>query len=105
MFKRIMGSYRVDKYTGAHLNSPHLQYNSFHTWLGNFPDILVHEPFYFPYSDSGLFGNFLYGNEVFNHQLLFSSQFIMSDYASSVHIINNLDQPSRSLQSQKQILQ
>ena len=64
-FKRIIGEYRCDKFTGEHLNSPHLQYNSFHTHLGNYPDMILHTPFYFPYSDTGLFGNFIYGNEMY----------------------------------------
>jgi len=64
-FKRIIGEYRCDKYTGAHLNSAHLQYNSFHTYLGNYPDMILHKPFYFAYSDTALFGNFIYGNEMY----------------------------------------
>ena len=61
-FKRILGSYRCDKYTGAHLNSAHLQYNSFHTHLGEYPDIILQKPFYFAYSDTGIFGNLMFGN-------------------------------------------
>jgi processing peptidase subunit beta len=61
-FKRVIGEYRVDKYTGANLNTPKLQYNSFHTDLGNYADIIMHKPFYFSYSDAGLFGNFFFGN-------------------------------------------
>ena len=64
-FKRIIGDYRCDKFTGQHLNSAHLQYNSFHTWLGNYPDMILHQPFYFAYSDVALFGNFIYGNEMY----------------------------------------
>ena len=33
-FRRILGEYRVDKYTGAHLNASHLQYNTMHRELG-----------------------------------------------------------------------
>ena len=61
-FKRLIGSFRVDKHTGGNLNTPHLQYNSFHTDLGNYPDIVLHKPFYFAYSDVGLLGNFMFGN-------------------------------------------
>jgi hypothetical protein len=32
--KYIIGEYRVDKYTGAHLNAAHLQYNNMHSALG-----------------------------------------------------------------------
>lgn len=61
-FTRIIGDYRVDKFTGAHLNATHLQYNTFHNTLGSYPDIILHKPFYIPYSDTGLIGNFIFGN-------------------------------------------
>jgi hypothetical protein len=80
-----LGKYRVDKYTGAHLNSPELQYNFMHQNLAAYPDILVHEPFYFPYSDVGLFGNFIFGNEVFNNQHLFMTQVILTEFSSRVN--------------------
>jgi len=83
-FKRIIGEFRIDRHTGAHLNTPKLQYNSFHTELGNFPDIVMHKPFYFAYSDIGLFGNFLFGNEIWNQQLVLLSQNKISEYASYV---------------------
>ena len=61
-FRRILGEYRVDKFTGAHLNSAHLQYNKLHTTLGNKPDIIYYKPFFYAYSDTGLFGAFIHGN-------------------------------------------
>lgn len=60
--KYIIGEYRVDKYTGAHLNSSQLQYNNMHSALGDYPDIIWQEPFYNSYSDVGLWGNFMIGN-------------------------------------------
>lgn len=36
-----------------------------HTELGGMPDVTLHKCDYLPYSDCGLFGNYLYGNEVF----------------------------------------
>ena len=83
-FRRILGEYRVDKYTGAHLNASHLQYNRMHTELGEYPDIIAQRPFFFSYSDVGLFGNFMYGNEVFNKELLMLSQYVCSCYAQNV---------------------
>lgn len=84
-FKRIIGEWRCDKYTGEHLNSAHLQYNSFHTYLGNFPDLILHKPFYFAYSDTGLFGNFIYGNEIFTAEMSTITQNKMSTYAQYVN--------------------
>lgn len=83
-FTRIIGDYRVDKYTGAHLNSAHLQYNTFHNALGSYPDIILQKPFYIPYSDTGLIGNFIFGNEIFNREMLLMTQNMLSCYASHV---------------------
>jgi processing peptidase subunit beta len=83
-FKRIIGEYRCDKFTGDHLNSPHLQYNSFHTFLGNYPDIILHKPFFFAYSDVALFGNFIYGNEMYSTEMSVITQNQMSVYAQYV---------------------
>lgn len=83
-FMRIIGDYRCDKYTGEHLNSAHLQYNSFHSHLGNFPDLILHQPFYFVYSDTALFGNFIYGNEMYTPEMSVLTQNKMSSYAQDV---------------------
>ena len=83
-FTKLIGEYRVDKYTGAHLNSAHLQYNTFHNALGSYPDIIIQKPFYIPYSDTGLMGNFIFGNEIFNREMLLMTQNMLSCYASYV---------------------
>ena len=83
-FTKLIGEYRVDKYTGAHLNTTYLQYNTFHNALGSYPDIIVHKPFYIPYSDTGLMGNFIFGNEIFNREMLLMTQNMLSCYASYV---------------------
>jgi len=36
-----------------------------HSELGNYPDISLHKCDYIPYSDTGLFGSYLMGNEAF----------------------------------------
>ena len=95
-FKRIIGEFRVDKYTGAHLNTAKLQYNSFHTDLANFPDIIIHKPYYFAYSDGGIFANFLFGNEVWNRQMLLLSQNKMSEYSQYVLSLQFRSNPLRS---------
>lgn len=38
-FKYVLGDYRVDKFTGAHLNSASRQYNQMHALLGELPDV------------------------------------------------------------------
>ena len=83
-FKRLLGQYRIDKYTGAHLNTARLQYNSFHTELANWPDIILHKPFYHAYSDTGLFFNYFFGNEVWNRQMTLMGQYQLSCFAQNV---------------------
>lgn len=83
-FKRIIGEYRCDKYNSEHLNSPHLQYNTFHSWIALYPDLILHKPFYFVYSDVALFGNFIYGNEMFSAEMSTVTQNHMSVYAQYV---------------------
>lgn len=86
-FKRIIGEYRCDKFTGEHLNSAHLQYNSFHTYMGNYPDMIMQKPFYFVYSDTALFGNFIYGNEMYTQEMSVVTQNQLSIYAQHVYIL------------------
>jgi len=81
LFQRLLGEYTSDKYTGAHLNSPDRQYNTIHTLLGQLPDVSIHKCIYAPYSDTGLFGSYLHGNEVHCWQMLYMSQLVASDYA------------------------
>jgi processing peptidase subunit beta len=81
LFRRVLGEYSQDKYTGAYLNSSDRQYNLLHQYLGELPDLTIHKTFYKPYSDTGLFGSYLHGNEVHAPQMLFMSQVILSEYA------------------------
>jgi len=80
----LMGEYRADKYTGAHLNHPSRQYSLMHDHLGTHPDITLHKTFYFPYQDTALFGSYLFGNEVFCQQMMFLSQFILTEYSQFI---------------------
>ena len=105
-FKRIVGEYRCDKYTGQHLNSAHLQYNSFHTYLGNYPDMILHKPFYFAYSDTGIFGNFLYGNEMYTPEMAVVTQNQMSVYAQYVSplLLRSINLKSTELETKSSMI-
>jgi len=85
-FKELMGNYSADRYTGQHLNTPNRQYNTWHSKLGEFPDISIHRSDYFAYSDCALFGNYLHGNEVFQVQMAYMSQGHVTDMASYINI-------------------
>lgn len=47
--------------------------------------MILHKPFYFPYSDTGLFGNFIYGNEMYTQEMAVVTQNQMSVYAQNIH--------------------
>ena len=68
LLQRIYGNYSVDR-NAHHLNDVAKQYNAMHALLGNFPDVTRAECLYSPYSDCGIFGNWLFGNEVFTRQM------------------------------------
>lgn len=85
LFQRLLGEYEQSKHTGQHLNHPSRQYNGYHSFLGNLPDITLHKSIYTPYSDTGLFGSYLHGNEVHGYQMLYSSQIFASEYANTLN--------------------
>lgn len=64
LLQNMFGTYRIDK-NAEHLNDVKKQYNSMHALLGDLPDVTRQESLYYAYSDTGMWGNYLYGNEVF----------------------------------------
>ena len=55
-----------------------------HSFLGDYPGIVLQKTCYFPYSDTALFGSYIMGNEVFATQCQNISQYIITEYASYV---------------------
>ncbi len=86
IFVELLGEYRADKHTGTNLNDPSRQYNTLHEKVGHLTDVTLHKAFYFPYSDTGLLGSYIMGNEVFAPQVAFLTQIILSDYANTVRL-------------------
>ena len=80
----ILGEYRADLHTGTNLNDPSRQYNTLHEQLGHYPDVTLQKTFFFPYSDVGLFGTYIMGNEVYGPVLLFKTQSVFTHYALEV---------------------
>lgn len=64
LLQRVFGSYSIEK-NAEHLNDVKKQYNSMHALLGDLVDVTRHDCIYSPYSDSGIFGHYFFGNEVF----------------------------------------
>jgi processing peptidase subunit beta len=87
LLKNMFGSYRIDK-NAEHLNDVHKQYNSMHALLGNLPDVTRADSHYFAYSDTGLFGNYFFGNEVFTRQMNYCGVCLPTIYS---HYINDVE--------------
>lgn len=80
LMQHMIGSYRVDANSG-HLNDPIKQYCGMHTLLGYLPDVTMQDCHYLPYSDSGIFGNYLFGNEIFVRQMNYSAVHVPCTWA------------------------
>jgi len=59
-----------------------------HALLGDLPDVTRQECLYSPYSDSGIFGNWFYGNEVFTRQMNYCGVCLPTIYG---HFINDVE--------------
>ncbi len=87
LLKHMLGSYRVDK-NAEHLNDVHKQYNSMHALLGDLPDVTRQESLYYAYSDSGIWGNYFFGNEVFTRQMNYCGVCLPTIYS---HYLNDVE--------------
>ncbi len=99
LLKHMFGSYRIDQ-NAEHLNDVQKQYNSMHSLLGNLPDVTRADSYYFAYSDTGLFGNYFYGNEIFVRQMNYCGvclPTIYSHYLNDVEVIRGRNHLYNSL--------
>lgn len=87
LLKHMFGDYRVDKHAG-HLNDVKKQYNSMHVLLGDLPDVTKAESLYYAYSDTGIFGNYFFGNEVFTRQMNYCGVCLPTIYS---HYLNDVE--------------
>lgn len=87
LLKNMFGSYRIDK-NAEHLNDVKKQYNSLHALLGDLPDVTKHESLYYAYSDSGIWGNYFYGNEVFTRNMNYCGVCLPTIYS---HYLNDVE--------------
>lgn len=87
LLKSVFGEYNVMDHT-EHLNDCLKQYNSLHAMLGDLPDVTIHRSHYLPYSDSGLFGHYFFGNEVFTRQMTYSGMVMNTIYS---HYLNEVE--------------
>lgn len=89
LLKHMIGNYDIS-YHAAHLNSMNKQYNATHNLLGDLVDVTKQNCHYFAYSDCGLWGSYLFGNEVFVRQMNWvglAAPTFYSDFVSEVEVV------------------
>lgn len=64
LLRHMIGDYDIQK-NAEHLNDTQKQYNATQGVLGELPDVTKQTCHYKAYSDCGIFGSYLFGNEVF----------------------------------------
>ena len=87
LLKNVFGTYQIDK-NAEHLNDVKKQYNSMHAMVGDLVDVTMTSSEYFAYSDSGIFGNYFFGNEVFTRQMNYCGVCLPTIYS---HYINDVE--------------
>lgn len=87
LLQNMFGSYRIDKHA-EHLNDTKKQYNSMHSLLGDLVDVTMGEALFHSYSDSGLFGNYFFGNEIFTRQMNYCGVCLPTIYS---HYLNDVE--------------
>jgi processing peptidase subunit beta len=88
LLERIIGQYQLDKNGPAHLNNSDKQYSAFEGHLGSLIDVQKGLGIYSPYSDCGLFGTFLYGNECWTRKMTYTGLVVPANYG---HFINQVE--------------
>ena len=68
LLKHMIGDFEIQKHA-EHLNDVGKQYNATHSLLGDLPDVTRQACHYFAYSDCGIWGSYLFGNEIFVRQM------------------------------------
>lgn len=95
LLKHMFGNFDIQR-NAEHLNDVKKQYNSMHSLLGDLPDVTMAQSHYFTYSDTAIFGNYFFGNEIFTRQMNYCGvclPTIYSHYLNEVEVIrgrNNL---------------
>jgi processing peptidase subunit beta len=111
LMERVIGQYQMDKNGQAHLNNCNKQYRAIEAVLGRLPDVTKLSSFYTPYGDCGLFGTYLYGNEVYSRWMTYLGIFypaLYGHYFNSVEIFRaraKLNQELLNIQSPTDVLQ
>jgi mitochondrial-processing peptidase subunit beta len=85
LLERVLGNYSLEKNGQANLNDPHKQYSSLESFVGELPDVTKAMGIYSPYRDTGLFGSYYYGNEVFTTHMAYFGIYTPAHYGKWVN--------------------
>jgi len=111
LLERMIGQFQLDKNGSAHLNDFKKQYSMFENFLGSMVDVHKGQAIYSPYSDCGLFGTFIHGNEAFTRYMTYTGLFIPPSYGMYVNQVEVYRARARlyhellSIQSPSDVLQ
>jgi hypothetical protein len=89
LLRHMIGDYNIEK-NAEHLNDVQKQYNATQSVLGELPDVTRQTSHYFAYSDCGLWGSWLFGNEVFVRQMNWvgvAAPTFYSDFVNEVEVV------------------
>ena len=64
------------------MNDVQKQYNVMQGLLGNLVDVTMQDAHYLAYSDSGILGNYFFGNEIFVRQMNYCGVHVLCTYAN-----------------------
>lgn len=84
LMQHMIGTYRIDK-NAEHCNNVLKQYNGMHVMLGDLVDVTLADCEYKAYSDCGIWGNYLFGNEVFTRNMNFTGVHYPCNWADFVN--------------------
>lgn len=89
LLKHMIGDYNIEKHA-EHLNDTQKQYNATQAVLGELPDVTRQTCNYFAYSDCGLWGQYIFGNEIFVRQMNWvgiAAPSFYSDFVNEVEVV------------------
>lgn len=89
LMKHMIGNYRIDRHA-AHINDSLKQYNAMHVMLGDLVDVTMADCEYKAYSDCGLWGNWIFGNEVFTRNMNYAGitmPVTWGEYTTEVEVV------------------
>ena len=89
LLRHMIGDYDIQK-NAEHLNDCQKQYNATQGVLAELPDVTKQQCKYFAYSDCGIWGSYLFGNEIFVRQMNWvgtAAPTFYSDYVTEVEVV------------------